>query len=276
MDRNVGTTGLALSGGAILGTAHIGVLQALDEGGVEVTHLAGTSMGAIVATLFAFGNTGKAMQEIAMELHWRDVTRLSPSRLGLLSTEKLQETLRRRLGDVRLEESSRPLALIATDVSTGEKVVMSEGDAVVAASASACVPGIFIPVEREGRLLVDGALVEGLPISPLVEWGVDRIVAVDAYVGMSFRRPANLLELLSNAVNIALANADRREAARADLLISPDLRGFSATDLKDVPKLVEAGYRAAKEALGEHTLEEGGGADFPCPAAVVSPPSPRP
>lgn len=269
MDPDVGTLGLALSGGAILGTAHIGVLQALDEAGVEVTHLAGTSMGAIIATLFAFGVSGKTMQEIAQDLHWRDVTRLSPSRLGLLSMDKLQETLRRRLGDVRLEEASRPLALVATDLSTGEKVVMSEGDAVVAASASACVPGIFIPVERDGRLLVDGALVESLPLSPLVGWGVDRIVAVDAYVGMSFRRPEDLLELLSNALNIALANADRREAARADLVISPDLQGFSSTDLKDIPGLVDAGYRAAKAALRTLTQEEGGDPRGPAPARLA-------
>ena len=83
--------------------------------------------------------------------------------------------------------------MVATDISSGEKVVMTEGDLALAASASACFPGIFVPVERDGRLLVDGGLVENLPISPLQAWGVDRIVAVDAFLGMTFHRPTKML-----------------------------------------------------------------------------------
>jgi len=252
--KEPGTLGLALSGGAVLGCAHIGVLQALDETGVQVTHLTGTSMGALIASLYAFGLTGKEIEGITEVLRWPDVTRLSPSRLGLLSQEKLRKTLRKQLGDVRIEEASIPLAMVATDISTGEKVIMTEGDLALAATASACFPGIFIPVERDGRLLVDGGLVENLPLSPLRAWGVDRIMAVDAFLGMTFRRPRRMLDLIKNAVDIVLVQASEKEAGDVDILIAPDLEAFSSTELKDVPGLVREGYRAAMEALEQLTL----------------------
>ena len=227
-----GSLGLALSGGAVLGCAHIGVLQALEEREVRVTHLAGTSIGALIGSFYAFGLTGKEIEGIAERLRWPDLTRPSPSRLGLLSQEKLRDLLRTRLGNPRIEDASIPLALVATDISTGEKVVMTEGDLALAASASACFPGIFIPVEREGRLLVDGGLVENLPLSPLQAWGVDRIVAVDAFLGMTFHRPTKLMDLIKNAVDIALVQAPQKVAEEVDLLIAPDL-AFSSTELKE-------------------------------------------
>lgn len=249
VQQTSGSLGLALSGGAVLGCAHIGVLKAFDEAGVRVTHLAGTSMGALVASFYAFGFTGSEIEEIAGELRWPQITMPSPSKLGLLSQEKLRRTLRRHIGDVRIEEANIPLAMVATDISSGEKVVMTEGDLALAASASACFPGIFIPVEREGRLLVDGGLVENLPLSPLKAWRVERIVAVDAFLGMTFQRPTKLLDLIKNAVDIVLVQATRDEAVHADVLIAPDLHAFSSTELKDVPGLVREGYRAAVEVL---------------------------
>ena len=252
--RESGTLGLALSGGAVLGCAHIGVLKAFDEAGIRVTHLAGNSMGALIASFYAFGFSGKDIEGIVGELRWPQVTHLSPSKLGLLSQEKLRKTLRTHIGNVRIEDAPVRLALVATDISTGEKVVMTEGDLSLAACASACFPGIFSPVERDGRLLVDGGLVENLPISPLRAWQVDRIVAVDVFLGMTFHRPTKLLDLIKNAVDIVLVQAAKAEVAKADVLIAPDLDTFDSTNLKDIPALVREGYRAAKEVLARSEL----------------------
>lgn len=242
--------GLALSGGAVLGAAHIGVLQALDERGLRVTHLAGTSMGALVGALYAHGLTGKQIEAIAEELRWPDLTGFYPSKLGFLSMDRLVGFLRRHLGEARMEETPVRLALVATDIGSGEKVVMTEGDLATAAAASACVPGIFIPVEREGRLLVDGGLMENLPTSPLREWGVSSILAVDVHMGRTFHQPRTLPELLSNALDIALGSASRHTAGEADLVITPDTSAWSRKEMNDIPALVAEGYRAAKEALG--------------------------
>ena len=244
------TLGLALSGGAILGTAHIGALQALDERGLRVTHLAGTSMGAIIASFYAFGFTGKEIEDVTEELRWPDVTGFSPSKLGFLSMDRLQGTLRKHLGRVRIEEAPVKLALIAADIGSGEKVVLTEGDLATAVAASACVPGVFIPVEWEGRLLVDGGILENLPLSPLRAWGVDRIVAVDVLMGRRYHQPTTILELLLNALDMALASVSRERARDVDILITPDTTQWGRVEMSEVPALVREGYRAAMEALG--------------------------
>jgi NTE family protein len=243
------TLGLALGGGAVLGAAHIGVLQALEESALEVTHLAGTSMGALVGSLFAFGLTGKEIEALAEELRWPDVTGFLPSRLGLFSMDRLANTLRRHLGEVNVEDARVPLALLAADISTGEKVVMTRGDLATAATASACVPGLFIPIERNGRLLVDGGLLENLPVSPLQAWGVDRIIAVDVHMGRRFHRPRTLPDVLSNSLDMALASAARDRAREADLVITPETSSWSRKQMEDIPALVREGYRAACESL---------------------------
>jgi NTE family protein len=245
--------GVALGGGAVLGAAHIGVLKAFDDHGVKVTHMAGTSMGALVSSLYAFGLSGAGIEAVAEDLRWPDVTRLSPSKLGLLSMKKMEATLRAHLGHARLEEAPIPLTLLASDIATGEQVVMTQGDAATAAVASACVPGVFQPVEREGRLLVDGGIIENLPLSPLLHRGLDRVVGVDVHIGRRFHRPANIFELLANALDIALAHSARQRAGEADILIAPDTSGFSRAEMQHFPPLVEEGYRAALEVMGELT-----------------------
>ena len=243
------TFGLALGGGAVLGAAHIGVLQAMDEAGVEITHLAGTSMGALVASLYACGLSGKEIESVAGELRWPDVTAFVPSKLGLLSMDRMEATLRRHMGRARMEDLEFPLALVAADIATGEKVVLREGDLATAATASACVPGLFIPVEREGRLLVDGGILENLPLSPLREWGTERIVAVDVHMGRRFHRPRNLQEILSNALDMALAHQARERISDVDILIAPDTTSWSRGQMEDIPALVREGYRVAREEL---------------------------
>lgn len=241
--------GLALGGGAILGAAHIGVLQALDEAGIEVTHLAGTSMGALVGALYASGLSGREIEEVAEGLRWPSVTGFVPSRLGLLSMDRMESLLRRHVGEVRMEDLPIRIALMAADISTGEKVVLTDGDLATAATASACVPGIFNPLEREGRLLVDGGILENLPVSPLRTWGVERIVAVDVHMGRRFHSPRSLPEVLSNALDMALAQQARGDAREAHLLITPDTTSWSRSEMQDIPALIREGYRAAREAL---------------------------
>lgn len=248
-DTHQPTLGLALSGGAVLGCAHIGVLQALDECGIRVTHLAGTSIGALVAAFYASGCSGKEIQAIAEGLRWKDLARPSPSRLGLFSQDRLRATLRARFGDARIEDAAISTALVTTDISTGEKVVLTSGDLAEAASASACFPGIFLPVEWEGKLLVDGGLTEHLPVSPLKSWGVERIIAVDAFIGMTFQRPKTLVNLIKNSVDIVLVQGSRQVVEDVDLLIAPDLYRFSSTELRHIPEIVQEGYEAAMRSL---------------------------
>jgi NTE family protein len=151
--------GLALGGGVVLGAAHIGVLKAIDEFNIKISHIGGTSIGALIAALYAFGISWKDIKSIALELGWFDITGLSLSKYGLLSNKDIGKIITDTLGDVKFEDSNIPLAAIATDISTGNNVVLTKGRVAVGIMASTCIPGVFLPVEINGELLVDGGIV---------------------------------------------------------------------------------------------------------------------
>lgn len=135
--------GLALGGGAALGAAHVGVLKAFDELKIKPEFISGTSIGAFVAAHYAFGTPIDELEEIALDLNWLDVGGFKLSKLGLLSNERLGEKILDQLGKVNIEESTIPLAMIATNISKGKKVVLKEGPLYKAVMASTCLPGIL-------------------------------------------------------------------------------------------------------------------------------------
>ena len=155
--------GIALGGGAALGAAHVGVLKALFEQGVKPEFISGTSIGAFVAAHVAFGTSIDDLEKIATDLDWLDITGLKLSKLGILSNERLGQSVLDQFGKVDIQDADIPLSMISTDISTGEKVVLNEGPLYKAVMASTCLPGVFTPVEWDNMLLVDGVLCENVP-----------------------------------------------------------------------------------------------------------------
>ncbi|MBL6956772.1 MAG: patatin-like phospholipase family protein [Chlorobium phaeobacteroides] len=235
--------GLALGGGAVLGAAHVGVLRALDELAITAGALSGTSIGSFIAALHAFGMGWREIEEIAHELDWLDLTGLTLSQFGLLSNKKFGRVVRDLLGKRRIEESPLPLAIVATDIGSGEKVVLKNGDVAEAVMASSCIPAVFRPVEIGGRMLVDGVLMENVPLSPLQEQDVRPLVCVDLMGGHIFSRPDTIVDLLLNAFYSTLKTTTAMQIEEADLTIAPDLGEFSLVDTRRIPELVEVGYR---------------------------------
>ena len=241
--------GLALGGGAVLGAAHIGVLKAMEELDIPVHFVAGTSIGALVAALYAFGKDYKQIEKIAAELDWLDVSGLSLSQYGLLSNKKLGKIINKAIGDVDFEDARIPLAMIATDISHGKEVVLKQGNVATAVMASTCIPGIFIPVEIEGKLLVDGGVVENVPISPLKDMGANTIIGVDLNAKTVFKKPENIIGVLLNTLDITLLNATKLQTEQADILITPDLSEFNLIDADQMNDLIEIGYSEARSVL---------------------------
>lgn len=241
--------GLALGGGAVLGAAHIGILKALKENDVSVACIAGTSVGAFIGALFAFGMEWDEIDRITRDLKWLDVSRLSISQYGLLSNRKLGDLIAEHIGDVSFDQSAIPLAIVATDISTGEKIVLRKGSVASAVMASTCIPGVFVPVEMEGRLLVDGGLVENVPIAPLQEMGADIIIGVDLNAGQKNEKPKNIVEVLLRSFNFMLESATKLQTEKADILIRPDLSRFNMYDMDQAGDLFEAGYLEAEKML---------------------------
>lgn len=241
--------GLALGGGAVLGGAHIGILRAIEEAGLEVKAISGTSIGAFVATLYAFGKNWQDIQSIVADLDWLDISRFSLSSYGLLSNERLGELLNEHLGDVEINEAHIPLAVIATDISRGEKVILNKGDAAQAVMASTAIPGIFRPVEINNRLLIDGGIMENVPITPLEQMGANFIIAADLTSNRRYEKPDGLIDLLISSIDLALGNITKFYNKRASLIIAPELSNYNYTDTDQLQDLINEGYRCAVQIL---------------------------
>ncbi len=247
--RETPTLGLALGGGAVLGFSHVGLLMALAEAGITVDRIAGTSAGAIVAALHAFGMSPEQARTLLSPLTWRKVSNFSRNSLGLLSNEPISELLQGELGDVRIEDASMPLAVVAADIHTGETVVLREGPLAPAVRASAAIPGIYSPVTVEGRVLVDGGIVENVPVQPLRAMDVDLVVAATLGETLDFQPVRTLLGVLTNAFLIAVNTATRLDiTGRADVVIEPDLVVHNHWDVSQRDELIDKGREAGMTA----------------------------
>jgi NTE family protein len=245
-----GGFGLALGGGSLRGAAHVGVLAALDAHHLRPDRVAGTSVGAIVASLHAFGVSPPDMIAAVRDFGWRTMTRIRPlTPIGPVTNKGLETFCVDMLGDVRIENSPIPLAIVATDIDTGERVVMRSGRLAPAVRASSCLPGLYAPVAVEGRRLVDGCLVENVPVRAVRELGSDLVVAVNLGFGVPFDRVRTGVGVVVNALEIAVNSQMREELTEADVLIEPDVSRFSKVRGHDRDDIIDAGRRAAEVAL---------------------------
>ena len=219
--------GLALGGGAAKGLAHAGVLKAFDEEGIRISYLAGTSIGALVASYYAFGKSAEDIMAIGEALHVSKVFNFTLKKRGVFSTDTLRAMIVRDLGDVRIEEARIPLAICTTDVVSGQQVTFEKGPLADAVCASMAVPGLFVPVEIDGRLLVDGGIVENVPVSVLEDMGAGIIVAVDLNGVKAYPVPNDVLGVISNAIDIGMDLRTRDQLKKADIVLSLDLSKYS-------------------------------------------------
>ncbi|MDZ7797261.1 MAG: patatin-like phospholipase family protein [Candidatus Marinimicrobia bacterium] len=198
----------------------------MDEFDISVDFIAGTSIGAFVAAFYANGKGWEEIRDIAMDLNWLDLSGITFSHLGLLSNKKIGELVSDNIGDIDLEDSKIPVAMITTDIVNGEKVILKKGNIARATMASTCIPGIFTPVEIDGRLLVDGGMVESVPISPLRDMGAEFIIAVDLNSRNKDKIPENIVEVMLRSFNIMTNTAAKFQVRKADIIIAPDLSDF--------------------------------------------------
>ena len=249
--------GLALGGGAVLGAAHIGVIRALEEMEIQISHVTGTSIGAFVGALYAFGNSSKDIEEIALDLSWMDISGIAIFESGLLSNAKLGELLGKSLGEKKIEDADIPLAVIATDITNGDKIVLDNGPVAQAVMASACIPGVFSPVEFDKKLLVDGGIVENIPIDTVKNMGADYVIGVDLNAIKTYHKPDSILDVIINSFHFTLKAAAKYQTEDADVLITPDLSKFNMVSTDQIKDLIEQGYKDAREQLEKSDLPIG-------------------
>lgn len=241
--------GLVLSGGAAWGIAHVGVLEVLLEEGIEVDIIVGTSAGAIIGSLFASGLHPGEIRDLVHGISWTQLLTPQIPDLGFFSTEGIESFMEKHLPVNDFSQLPIRLGVVATDLDTGEEVVITEGSISKGVTASAAIPILYSPVEYGGRLLVDGGLVNNLPVSVARDMGALVVIAVDVSAFKFKNRPTDQVEVLIRSYNIlqkASSSADRPE-----ILIQPNLEGISSTELDAYERLMERGREAVRAVLEE-------------------------
>ncbi|MGF6594862.1 patatin-like phospholipase family protein [Pseudomonas sp. 2835] len=277
--------GLVLSGGAARGLAHIGVLKALEEQGIKVDAIAGTSMGAVVGGLYASGYKIDELEKLALNIDWQQALSDAPPRkdvpfrrkqddrdflvkqklsfrddgslglpLGVIQGQNLAlllESMLAHTSDTRdFDKLPIPFRAVATDIASGEKVVFRRGHLPQVIRASMSIPAVFAPVELDGRLLVDGGMVDNIPLDVAREMGVDVAIVVDIGTPLRSRKQlATVVDVLNQSITLMTRrNSEEQLAAlhRDDILIQPPLSSFGVTDFGRAQDMIDAGYRAAR------------------------------
>ncbi len=277
--------GLVLSGGAARGLAHIGVIKALEEQGVRIDAIAGTSMGAVIGGLYASGYSVAELEQVALTMDWREVLSDDPPRtdvpfrrkqddrdflikqrlsfrddgslglpLGVIQGQNLALLLERllvRSSDVRdFDRLPIPFRAVATDIANDEKVVFRSGHLPQVIRASMSIPAVFAPVELDGRLLVDGGMVDNIPVDVARDMGVDRVIVVDIGTPLKPRKELlTVVDVLNQSTTMMTRRNSEQQLATlhdSDVLVQPNMTGFEVTDFGRSEELIEAGYQAAK------------------------------
>ncbi|MGB6387069.1 MAG: patatin-like phospholipase family protein [Terriglobales bacterium] len=242
--------GLALGGGFARGIAHIGVLKVLEEEGIPVRMIAGTSVGAIMGAAYCSGLTIKELEELAHKVRFTTFARWTLSRFGFATNDRMVSFLTRTLKVQTFEELRIPLGITATDFNTGEGVVFSSGSIIDPVRASCAYPGMFLPVEIDGRWLVDGMLSHPVPTHPLRKMGADRVLAVHLKGQWSKTgAPRHLFDVIGQSFAIAQDMMSATWRSAADLVIEPDVAGFDYDDFKRAGELIHVGEMAMRSAL---------------------------
>ncbi len=242
--------GLALSGGFARGIAHIGVLRVLREAGIPIDVVAGTSVGALIGAAFCAGTPLDEMERIGATTSFTDFGRWTPSWLGLATNQRLEKFLARFTAAKTFEQLPIPLAIATTDINAGVSVYYTRGPITSPLRASCAYPGLFVPIQYEGRTLVDGFLTAPVPVEGALLLGADIVIAVYLEAG-NVEQPRTFTDVLSRSFTIIQRHSDLTWRQQADVIIEPDVTPFVWDDFTKTPEMVAAGAAAALAVLPE-------------------------
>jgi NTE family protein len=242
--------GLALGGGFARGFAHLGVLKVLHQNHIRVSHIAGTSVGSVFGAAYASGAPLARILATSRTIRFRDIARWSISRLGLASNHRLADIIERVFDSQHFEDMKVPLAVVATDLVSGDPVVFCQGPLVEAIRASCAYPGLFEPVQIGTRYFADGGLVAPVPTQAARQLGASLVVGVSLGTQEGNRTaPKNIFQVVARAVSAAQKHQQDTWERHADLVIRPDVQGISWDDFGRANEAIEAGEAAARLAL---------------------------
>ncbi len=246
---------LVLGGGAARGFAHIGVIKALEAQGIVPGMVVGTSAGAVVGALYASGMSGFELQKQALDIQENMVTDWTLPNRGVLKGGALQDFINQQVRNLPIQKLPKPLGVVATDLQSGEMVLFRQGNTGMAVRASSAVPGVFQPVEINGRDYVDGGLTSPVPAQVARAMGADFVIAVDISHVNRRDRLAGTLDVLLQTFAIMGHTISRHELEDADVVIRPKTATVSSTDFADRNLAILEGEKAAAAVMPELKLK---------------------
>jgi len=239
--------GIAFGGGGFKGGAHVGVLKVLDEYGIKADMVAGTSIGAAVAALYASGYTWQMMETLLSPFDLDSFLKVRPSRKGLIPADKYTEFIHTCVGGKRIEDMNIPLKIVAVDLVSWKKVVFDKGETAMAVRASSAIPGVLTPVKMGDMLLADGYLLDSCPAGVVRGMGADVVIAISLFAP-NHSEPQNMVEIINRSIDIATAAGRNIDA---DWLLTPIPHYLDSLSAKVIPQTIQLGEQTAREHIDE-------------------------
>jgi len=246
---------LVLGGGAARGFAHVGVIRALEQEKIPIDLVVGTSVGSLIGAIYASDVNSFELEWTAFSLQKEDLfdygVLTAVMGMGLAKGDKLEAFVKGKLAIQDIEQLKLPFAAVATDLNWGTKVVLDSGSIARAVRASSAIPGVFQPVTHMGKLLVDGGVVDNIPISVARAKGADIVVAVDISENVGNTNITNLVDVMLQAANIMFALNVEHSKRDADVLVAPRVGDVAMLDFGQKKRCMQAGIDAGRAAVPE-------------------------
>lgn len=241
--------GLALGSGGARGLAHLGVIKVFQDEKIPIDYLAGSSMGALVAAFVSAGQNIEKLYKISLAFKRKYFLDFTMPKLGFIAGNRIKEFIRIFTFDKNIEELQIPLAIIATDLHSGEKIVLRDGPVAEAVRASISIPGIFIPEKYRGRLLVDGGVTDRIPVSVVKKMGADIVIGVNISGFMKDAPIRSIYDVLFQSIDIMQAELIEKRKRLADIMIHPEVEKYSSYSFSNIQEIILAGEHAAKQQI---------------------------
>ncbi|PLT34316.1 patatin-like phospholipase family protein [Bacillus sp. V5-8f] len=242
--------GLALGSGGARGFAHVGVIKVLREEGIPIDMIAGSSMGALVGTFYAAGSDIERLYKLARVFKRKYYLDFTVPKMGFISGKRVKELIRVFTYGKRLEELDIPVSVVATDIKRGDKVLFREGPVSDAVRASISIPGIFVPEKIDGRLLVDGGVIDRVPVSVVKDMGADIVVAVDVAQVKQDQEISSIYDVIIQSLDILQMELVKTREFAADVMIRPRVEKYNSKAFTDISDIIRIGEEEARKHIG--------------------------
>lgn len=238
--------GLALGSGGARGFAHVGVIKVLKEADIPIHMIAGSSMGALVASFFAANSDIDRLYKLAQVFKRKYYLDFTVPKMGFISGKRVKEFIRVFTYNKSLEDLDIPIAVVATDIKTGEKVVFQTGPTAEAVRASISIPGIFVPERIGSRLLVDGGVIDRIPVSVVKDMGADIVIAVDVSHVKKEVEITSIYDVIMQSLDILQMELVESRKLSSDVMIRPHVEHFNAKSFTNIHEIISIGEEEAR------------------------------